>query len=35
LSPRKITDGYFQVMADPVSNWVQEMREFTPLARPR
>jgi hypothetical protein len=28
-------DGYFQVMAEPVSTWVHEMREARPAQRPR
>jgi hypothetical protein len=27
--------GYFQVMAEPVSTWVQEMWEFLPWHLPR
>ena len=27
--------GYFQVMAEPVSTWVQDILEFTPLHIPR
>ena len=27
--------GYFQVMAEPVSTWVQEILELTPAALPR
>jgi hypothetical protein len=28
-------DGYFQVMAEPVSTWVHEIFEFTPRHLPR
>src|SRR5665647_3813479 len=35
LSPNSTQLGYFQVIAEPVSTWVQEIRELTPLARPR
>jgi hypothetical protein len=34
-SPRSITLGYFQVMAEPVSICVQAMRERWPAHRPR
>src|SRR5471030_3294250 len=30
LSPRRITLGYFQVMAEPVSDWVQDIFELSP-----
>ena len=32
-SPRRITLGYFQVIAEPVSTWVQEMCERAPRSR--
>ena len=34
-SPRRITLGYFQVIAEPVSTWVQEMCERAPRQSPR
>ena len=34
-SPRRITLGYFQVMAEPVSICVHAMRERLPAHRPR
>ena len=30
-----MTLGYFQVMAEPVSTWVQEILELTPTHFPR
>jgi hypothetical protein len=30
LSPLRMQLGYFQVIAEPVSTWVQEMRELAP-----
>src|ERR1700744_4141360 len=35
LSPRRMQLGYFQVIADPVSTWVQEILEFLPRQSPR
>jgi hypothetical protein len=35
LSPRRMQLGYFQVIAEPVSTCVHEMREFAPRQSPR
>ena len=35
LSPRRMTLGYFQVMAEPVSTCVQDIFELTPWHFPR
>src|SRR5687768_15198038 len=35
LSPLRMQLGYFQVMADPVSTWVQEIFELRPRQLPR
>ena len=34
-SPSSTHDGYFQVIAEPVSTWVQEILEFLPRQSPR
>ena len=35
LSPCRMQLGYFQVIAEPVSTWVQEILEFMPRHLPR
>src|SRR5437762_14212724 len=35
LSPCRMQLGYFQVIAEPVSTWVQEIFEFLPRQSPR
>ena len=35
LSPLRIQEGYFQVMAEPVSTWVQEIFELSSRQSPR